>query len=96
MYVDDYLAMAITTLQEQVQHVANADMQGVHNVLLADKEDYSDPLSLKKLKKKEEEFALLNDMLVFDFDGGKYDAVGGKNTIVFASDLAQLDQNCYE
>lgn len=40
-------------------------------MLLADKKDDSDPLSLKKLKKKEGEFDFLKDLLGFDFDGGK-------------------------
>lgn len=45
-------------------------MQRVHDVFPADKKDDDLFLSLKKLKKKEGEFALLKDMLV-DFDGDK-------------------------
>eukprot|EP00956_Cyclotella_meneghiniana_P038434 scaffold154479_cov30-Cyclotella_meneghiniana.AAC.1 len=47
VYVDDYLAMAIATSQEQIEHVANAVMTGVHDVFPADKNDENDPLSLK-------------------------------------------------
>eukprot|EP00956_Cyclotella_meneghiniana_P026593 scaffold57877_cov41-Cyclotella_meneghiniana.AAC.4 len=47
MYVDDYLAMAIATSQEQIEHVSNAVMTGVHDVFPADSNDENDPLSLK-------------------------------------------------
>ena len=44
-------------------------MKGMHDVLPPDKDDENDPLSLKKLKKKEGELALFKEMLGFDFDG---------------------------
>eukprot|EP00956_Cyclotella_meneghiniana_P025446 scaffold53123_cov73-Cyclotella_meneghiniana.AAC.1 len=69
VYVDDYLAMAVATSQEQLRHVANAVMKGVHDVFPPDEDDSNDPLSLKKLEKKEGEWALLKDMLGFDFNG---------------------------
>ena len=69
VYVDDYLAMAVATSQEQLRHVANAVMKGVHDVFTPDEDDSNDPLSLKKLVKKEGEWALIKDMLGFDFDG---------------------------
>ena len=69
VYVDDYLAMAVATSQEQVRHVANAVLTGVHDVFPSDDDDENDPLSLKKLKKKEGEMALFKEMLGFDFDG---------------------------
>eukprot|EP00956_Cyclotella_meneghiniana_P004838 scaffold5989_cov47-Cyclotella_meneghiniana.AAC.9 len=71
VYVDDYLAMAIATSQEQIEHVSNAVMTGVHDVFPADKNDENDPLSLKKLKKGEGEMSLFKEMLDFDFDGNK-------------------------
>eukprot|EP00956_Cyclotella_meneghiniana_P042622 scaffold248725_cov109-Cyclotella_meneghiniana.AAC.1 len=71
VYVDDYLAMAIATSQEQIEHVANAVMTGVHDVFPADNNDENDPLSLKKLKKGEGEMSLFKEMLGFDFDGDK-------------------------
>ena len=44
-------------------------MQGVHDAFPPDKDDGNDSLSLKKLVNKEGEWALLKDMLGFDFDG---------------------------
>ena len=63
--------MAMATAQEQVRHVANAVMRGVHDVFPEDTVDSNDPLLLKKLQKKEGEFALVKDMLGFNFDGDK-------------------------
>ena len=42
-------------------------MNGIHSVF--HEEDGNDPISEKKLKKKEGEYALLKDMLGFLFDG---------------------------
>jgi hypothetical protein len=69
VYVDDFLNMAIATSKEQLQHVSNAVMHAIHDVFPADSDDENDPISLKKLKKKEGEWALLKEMLGFDFDG---------------------------
>lgn len=44
-------------------------MMGIHDVFQADEEDGDDPISLKKLKKLEGQFALLKEILGFDFDG---------------------------
>ena len=67
VYVDDFLSMAIATSRRQVRHCANAVMNGIHSVF--PEEDGNDPISEKKLKKKEGEYALLKDMLGFIFDG---------------------------
>jgi hypothetical protein len=69
VYVDDFITLVMATSREQLQHVANAVMRGVHDVFPADEKDEDDPLSLKKLLKKEGEWALLKDMLGFTFDG---------------------------
>jgi hypothetical protein len=71
VYVDDFLNMAIAASKEQLQHVSNAVMHAIHDVFPADQEDENDPISLKKLKKKEGEWALMKEMLGFDFDGIK-------------------------
>ena len=42
VYVDDYLAMAVATSQEQLRHVANAVMKGVHDVFPPDEDDSND------------------------------------------------------
>ena len=69
VYVDDFLPLAIASTQEQLQHVAEAVMHGIHDVFPADEVDENDPLSLKKLKKGDGEWALLKDLLGFEFDG---------------------------
>jgi hypothetical protein len=69
VYVDDFMALAIALSQEQVRHVANALLTGIRDVFPADAEDENDPVSLKKLKQLEGQFALDKEMLGFDFDG---------------------------
>jgi hypothetical protein len=55
--------------QEQLKHLANAMMTGIHDVFPADDDDENNPISLKKLRKAEGEWGLLKEMLGFDFDG---------------------------
>ena len=50
VYVDDYVALVISTSQEQLRHVANTIMMGVHNVFTPSKEGEEDPIAMKKLK----------------------------------------------
>ena len=71
VFVDDYISLAIPTSQEQMRHVANAVMHGIHNVLPPDKVDENDPISLKKLRKFEAMWALNKEILGFEFDGAK-------------------------
>ena len=68
-YVDDYMTIAICTLQEQLEHVATGVMMGVHDVFPKDEVDGEDLLSLKKMKKMDSMWALMKDMLGFTFDG---------------------------
>jgi hypothetical protein len=69
VYVDDFIPMAIATSQEQLEHVANAVLHGIHDVFPADDVDSEDPISLKKLLQKDGQWALLKDCLGFTFDG---------------------------
>ena len=71
VYVDDFIPMAIATSQEQLRHAANAVLAGIHDVFPADNVDENDPISLKKLKKKDGQWALTKDILGFTFDGEK-------------------------
>ena len=68
-YVDDYISLAIPTSQEQLEHVANAVMTGIHDVFPADENDEEDPISLKKLRKLESMWMVMKDILGFTFDG---------------------------
>ena len=69
VFVDDFVALAIPTSRQQLQHVATAVMSGVHDVFPADEVDEEDPLSLKKMLKEESMWALTKDVLGFGFDG---------------------------
>jgi hypothetical protein len=44
-------------------------MFGIHDVFPADQDDANDPISLKKLKQLEGQWALEKEILGFDFDG---------------------------
>eukprot|EP00956_Cyclotella_meneghiniana_P042491 scaffold248501_cov111-Cyclotella_meneghiniana.AAC.2 len=69
VYVDDFLSLAIATSRQQIRHCANGVMNGIHDVFREEKKPEDDPISLKKLKKDEGQYALLKDMLGFEFDG---------------------------
>jgi hypothetical protein len=70
VYVNDFIPMAIPTSREQLEHVATAVMTGIHDRFPANEDAEEDPLSLKKLKKLEGQWALHKDILGFTFDGG--------------------------
>jgi hypothetical protein len=67
--VDDFMSIAIPTLQEQLTHVGRAIMAGIHDVFPADIIDGNNPISEKKLLKGEGQYALFKTLLSFDFDG---------------------------
>ena len=69
VYVDDYIALAIPESQQHLRHVANAVMQGIHDVFPPDDDDETDAISLKKLRKLECMWAHVKDILGFTFDG---------------------------
>ena len=62
VYMDDYISWAVPTSQDQLIHVANSIMQGVHDVFPSDENDKEDPLPLKNLKKLEAMWALHKDI----------------------------------
>ncbi len=69
VYVDDFMNMVIPTTRQQLRHVSGGVMHGIHDVFPADANDENDPISLKKLRKKEGQYALTKELLGFDFDG---------------------------
>ena len=69
VYVDDYISLVVPRSKEDLKHVANAVLQGIHDVFPSDKDDAEDPISLKKLVKLEAMWALHKDILGFTFDG---------------------------
>ena len=69
VYVDDCMAIVIPTKKEDVTHVGRAVMHGIHDVFPADDNDENDPISEKKLFKREGEMSTTKTILGFDFDG---------------------------
>jgi hypothetical protein len=69
VYVDDFMSLVIPMSREQLGHVANAIMQGIHDVFLPDVEDSNNPISEKKLNKGEGRYETRKMLLGFDFDG---------------------------
>jgi hypothetical protein len=53
VYVDDFIPMAIASSQQQLAHVANAVMNGIHDVFPAHTQPEQDLILYKKLMKKE-------------------------------------------
>jgi hypothetical protein len=69
VYVDDFISLVIPTSQEHLRHVANAILEGIHNVFPPDSNDNNDPILQKKLLKDEGQYLLLKTLLGFEFDG---------------------------
>ena len=69
VYMDDYITAAIASGQNQLNHLANATMHGIHDVFPADIDNSTDPISEKKLKKKDGSWALVKDILGLTFNG---------------------------
>jgi hypothetical protein len=69
VYVDDFMSLVISVSWEQLRHVANAIMHGIHDVFTPDAEDSNNPISEKKLNKGEGRYETQKTLLGFDFDG---------------------------
>jgi hypothetical protein len=52
-YIDDFVGLVITISQAHQRHVANAIMEGIHDVFPPDNDDGNDPILEKKLIKEE-------------------------------------------
>ena len=63
------MSLVIPVSQEQLRHVANAIMHGIHDVFPPDNDDNEDPISEKKLKKGEGLYDIKKTLLGFDFNG---------------------------
>ena len=48
VYIDDYIALAVPTTQDQMGHVGNGILTGIQDVIPKDNEDDNNPISLKK------------------------------------------------
>jgi hypothetical protein len=65
VYVDDFVSLVIPTSQAQLRHVANAIMEGIHNVFPLDDDNGNDPISKKKLLKDEGRYSTIKTLLGF-------------------------------
>jgi hypothetical protein len=63
------MSLVIPVSREQLCHVANAIMHGIHDVFLPDAEDSNNPISEKKLNKGEGRHETRKTLLGFDFNG---------------------------
>ncbi len=68
VYVDDFVNPVIPASQEHLRHMANAIMEGIHDVFPPDQDDSNDPILEKKLHKTEGQYATLKTILGFNFD----------------------------
>ena len=66
--MDDYIVVATPKIQDQLHHVANAIMTGIHDVFFPDKYDKEYAISLKKILKKDAVWETIKNMLGFEFD----------------------------
>jgi hypothetical protein len=57
VYVDVFVNLVIPASQKHLWHVANAIMEGIHDVFPPDQDDSNDPISEKKLRKTEGQYA---------------------------------------
>jgi hypothetical protein len=69
VYVDDFVSLVIPTSREQLRHVSTGTRTGIHDVFPANDNDSNDPISEKKLKQLDGEYAITKTILRFEFDG---------------------------
>jgi len=67
--MDDFVSLVIPYSREQLRHVSTGTMTGIHDVFPHDDNNGNDPISEKKLKQGNGEYATTKTILGFDFDG---------------------------
>lgn len=72
VYIDNYIGLTSATSQEHLDHVANVIMCGIHDIFPAYSVDTEDPISFKKLIKREGSWDVIKEILGFVFHGGKH------------------------
>ena len=71
VYVDNFMSLIIPATKEEMLHVATAVMMGMHDIFPAAADDNNDPISLKKMKKRESQLSTKKMLLGFKFDCDK-------------------------
>ncbi len=69
VYVDNFMSLVIPVSREQLRHIANAIMHGIHDVFPPGDNDNEDLISEKKMKKGKGLYDIGKTLLGFDFDG---------------------------
>ncbi len=69
VYVNNFVAAIILTTPEQITHVAQSILHGIHDVFPPSTSDDSDPILSKKLRKGDGTFESTKCILGFDFYG---------------------------
>ena len=69
VYMDYYIALSVPRSWYYLHHGVNIVMTGINDVLPSYKDDDQDVISLKKIVKKEVAWAVIKNVLGFDFDG---------------------------
>ena len=68
VYNDNYIVLTIPRIQAQLHHVSNEVMTGIHDLFPLDNDDDEDAIFINKIIKKEGAWAVLNNVLKFDFE----------------------------
>ena len=79
--MDDYIPLEIPSIHDQLHHAAYTIITGIHDVSPLEKDDREYLISLKKILKKEAAWAIIRNVLGFEFDGNP-----GGNTIWLTGD----------
>ena len=69
VYVDDFVSLVIPASREHLRHVSNGTMMAIHDIFPPDEIDSNDPISEKKLKQGDGEYATTKTVLGFELDG---------------------------
>jgi hypothetical protein len=65
VYVDNFMALVIPTSKEEVTHVGQAVMHGIHDVFPEHKNDTTDPIAKNKLFKGKGQMSTTKTLLGF-------------------------------
>ena len=69
VYVDDYINLAMGRSKRDLDNISNATMHGMHSMFSTNKVDSKDPISEKKIIKKDGQWRIEKDVLGWTFEG---------------------------
>jgi hypothetical protein len=68
VYVDDFMSVIVPHSKQQLCHMVQTTMMGIHDVFPPDDMDENDPISLKKLLKGDSQYSTKKYLLGFNFN----------------------------